>query len=205
MNERFPKDHTDSDDNSIITYVVFYIRTAVPVLLHSSHVFSDTSSRHPGHPHIFSTSCWSSSSDLAPCSSFKKYRAVKAMLSILCTIMGTASGMKIYIYLFLCCSFVQRDRWIYITNNWSSFLLCCVFNAIPCTHCTSSALWMSFAFSTHSLSSRCSVFCFYPSGCPTYDNNTSYSLGKQLAEEFHAAHHELHSYLLITSLFCVES
>lgn len=48
----------------------------------------------------------------------------------------------------------------------------------PCTHRTSSTPSMSFAFSTHSLSSRCSVFCFYPSGCPIYENNTSYSLGK---------------------------
>lgn len=76
-----------------------------------------------------------------------------------------------------------------------------MFRVIPCTRRTSSAPSMSFAFCTHSLSSRGSVFCFYPSGCPTYENNTSYSLGKELVVEFHAANHQLHSYLLITSLF----
>lgn len=138
------------------------------------------SSRHPGHPLIFTTTscCCRPSSGLAPCSLLKKYWALKAMLFILCTIMGLTWGRIIYIYLFLCNSHVQRDQWIYITNNWSSLLLCCVFAVILCTHCTSSALSMSFAFSTHSLSSHCSVFCFYPSGCPTYENNTSYSLGK---------------------------
>lgn len=151
--------------------------TAVPAWLLFSLYCHDTS-RHPVHPHIFSTSCCSSSSDLAPCLLLKKYRTLKATLYILRTITGIAWGVIIYIYLVLCNSHVQRDQWIYITNNWSSLLLCCAFSVIPNTHRTSSAPSMSFAFSTHSLSSRCSVFCLYPSGCPTYENNTSYSLGK---------------------------
>lgn len=74
-----------------------------------------------------------------------------------------------------------------ITHKWSCLLLCYVFNiASPCTRCTSSALSflpslslsMSFAFSTHTLSRRCSMYCFHPPGCPTYGNNTLYSQWK---------------------------
>lgn len=50
------------------------------------------------------------------------------MLFILGTIMGLTWGTIIYIYLFLCNSHVQRDQWIYITNNWSSLLLCSVWS-----------------------------------------------------------------------------
>lgn len=34
-----------------------------------------------------------------------------------------------------------------------------------------STLSVSVAFSTHTLSSCCSLYCFYPSGCPIYRNN----------------------------------
>lgn len=37
---------------------------------------------------------------------------------------------------------------------------------------------MSFAFSTHTLSRCCSMYCFHPPGCPTYGNNTLYSQWK---------------------------
>lgn len=118
--------------------VLGHLYTAVPASLLFSQYCHDTSSRHPAHPHIFSTSCCcSSSSDLAPCLLLKKYRTLKATLYILSTITGIARGLMIYIYLGLCNSHMHRDRWIYITNNWSSLLLCCTFSVIPCTHRTS--------------------------------------------------------------------
>lgn len=116
---------------SCTTYVV---HTAIPLLLDSPSFYFDTSSRHPDHSHIFTTSCCSTSSDLAPCSLWEKYRALQGMLFVLCTIMGMAWGMIIYICLFLCSSHVQRDRWIDITNNWSSLLLCYVFSVILSPH-----------------------------------------------------------------------
>lgn len=112
--------------------VLGHIYTAVPASLRAT-------SRHPGHPHIFSTSCSSSSSDLAPCLLLKKYRTLEATLHI-CTITGIARGLIIYIYLLLCNSHVQRERWIYITNNWSSLLLCYTFRVWSLVHTALPAL-----------------------------------------------------------------
>lgn len=117
--------------------------------------------------------------------------------------MGTTWSKMIYIYLLLYNTRVHRDEWIYITSKWSSLPLCYAFNMISLVHIALAALFQyHLHFSMHTLSSCCGVFCFYPSGCPTYENNTLYSQGN-IALEFCSTNHWLHCYLLITSLFYV--